>query len=75
VYHAIVFNADVWLDLERSPRDLLERVLFLGGCRCRAQLRPHILETAAGPVEAADLYFEDGTTARGVPFECFAFVY
>jgi hypothetical protein len=73
VYHAIEFAADLWLDLERSPRQPLERVLFRRGARRRTQLRPYVVEGEMGPVEAADLFFEDGTAARGVPFASFAF--
>jgi hypothetical protein len=44
-----------------------------GACR-RAQIKPHIVETDEGPVEVADLFFEDGTTIRRVPFAFFQFV-
>ena len=44
------------------------------GTCLRAQIRPHVLEPAEGPVEVADLFFEDGTATRAVPFACFAFV-
>ena len=44
------------------------------GSRLRAQLKPYVVETAGGPVEVADLFFEDGTSARTVPFAGFAFV-
>jgi hypothetical protein len=27
-----------------------------------------------GPVEVADLFFQDGSTIRGVSFACFSFV-
>jgi hypothetical protein len=73
MYHTIEFNADLWLDLERSPRQPLERVQLRRGTRRRAQLRPHVVETPTGPVEAADLFFEDGTAIRGVPFSAFCF--
>ena len=33
-----------------------------------------MLDTNDGPVEVADLFFEDGTTTRKVPFTYFAFV-
>jgi hypothetical protein len=32
------------------------------------------VETAAGPVEAADLFFPVGTAVRDVPFACFRFI-
>jgi len=52
----------------------VERVLLRSGTRLRARLRPRILEDVFGLVEAADLFFEDGTGARGVPFATFVFV-
>ena len=33
-----------------------------------------MVETSTGPVEVADLFFEDGTATRGVPFACFCFL-
>jgi len=62
------------LDLERSPKHPLERVLLRRGTGRRVQLRPFVQESADGPMEMADLYFEDGTVARSVPFGCFSFV-
>jgi hypothetical protein len=73
MYHTIEFLVDVKLDLERSPKQPLERLLLRHGTRMRAQLRPHVVETVDGPVEAADLFFEDGTATRNIAFRCFAF--
>ena len=73
MYHTIEFPADLWVDLEVSPKQPLERVLVRRGTQVRAQIRPHIVETLTGPTEAADLYFEDGTTARDIAFRRFAF--
>jgi hypothetical protein len=33
-----------------------------------------VVETKRGPVEMADLSFEDGTAARRVPYRYFSFV-
>ena len=74
MYHTIAFTADLTVDLEISPQHWLERTLIRRGTRLKAQIRPHIAETAEGPVEVADLFFEDGTTTRNVPFESFSFV-
>ena len=74
MYHTIEFTADRWVDLERSPRHPLERLLLRAGDRMPAQIKPYILEGVSGPVETADLFFEDGAAARGVPFACFCFV-
>jgi hypothetical protein len=73
MYHTIEFAADMWVDLERSPKQPLERIQLRRGTRVRAQIRPHVIETLAGPTEVADLFFEDGATARDIPFRRFAF--
>ena len=74
MYHTIEFDESLTLDLEISRKDPLERVSFLKGSRLRAQLRPHVLDTEEGPVEVADLFFEDGTATRRVRFACFTFI-
>lgn len=73
MYHLIELAADLWVDVERSPRHRLERVRLRGGTCVLAQLRPQVVETSEGPVEAADLYFADGTAAPAVPFAAFRF--
>lgn len=74
MYHTIEFRVDFTVDLEVSPRDRLERLLIRQGTRVRSQLRPYIHETEYGPIEMADLFFEDGTATRGIPFASFCFV-
>jgi len=74
MFHTIAFTTDLWVDLARSPSHPLERTLIRRRARQRAQLRPHVVETPGGPIEVADLYFEDGTTARDVPYGSFRFV-
>jgi hypothetical protein len=74
MYHTITFIADRWIDLERSSRYPLERLLVRSGTQVRAQLKPYIVESLYGPLEVADLFFDDGTATRSVPFACFAFV-
>jgi hypothetical protein len=74
MYHTVEFAFDLWVDLERSPRHRPERVRLRGGERRCAQVRPHVIEMPTGLVEAADLFFADGTATRDVPFACFAFV-
>ena len=74
MYHTIEFDEALTLDLELTRKHPLERVSVLKGTRVRVQLRPHVIETDEGPVEAADLFFEDGTTSRSVPFASFSFV-
>ena len=38
----------------------------------RARLRPYVEKGTEGPVEVADLFLEDRTALRGVPFAYFA---
>ena len=74
MYHTVEFYAKFFVDLETPARHGLERVLIRRGTRLQAEVRPYAMETEEGPVEVADLFFEDGTTARMVPFEAFSFV-
>lgn len=74
MYHSIEFVDEMVVDLEISPKHHLERLAIQTGTRYQAQIRPYVIETEDGPVEVADLYFDDGTTTRGVPFKHFSFV-
>ncbi|MCI0460141.1 MAG: hypothetical protein L0Z62_24580 [Gemmataceae bacterium] len=74
MYHTIEFLEEYAGDLEVSHKQRLERVQLRAGTRLRVQLKPHVVETSDGPVEVADLFFEDGTATRGVPFSLFSFV-
>ncbi len=74
MYHTIEFREKFTADFEISPKHRLERVLIQKGIRARAQLRPYVIETPDGCVEVADLFFEDGTATRAVPFAVFSFV-
>src|SRR5262249_3314765 len=73
-YHTIQFNAEFTVDVEISRKQPLERLRIRRGTRIRAQIKPRIMETTSGPFEVADLFFEDGTTTRMVPYACFHFV-
>jgi hypothetical protein len=74
MYHTLEFAVEFMVDLEVARNQPLERMLIRRGTRARAQLRPHVVETDDGPVEVADLFFEDGTTVRAVRFAWFSFV-
>ena len=74
MYHTIEFVVDFVADVEVSPRKPLEQMRIHAGSRRRAQLRPHVVETTQGPVEVADLFFEDGTTTRMIAYSCFSLV-
>jgi len=73
MYHTIEFVAEVNADIEISPKLPLERLRIEKGARRRVQIKPYVLEAGKGPVEVADLFFEDGTAIRQVPFEFFRF--
>jgi hypothetical protein len=72
--HLIEFCSAFTTDLEVSPKQRLERLRIQKGTRAYVGLRPYVVETTGGPVEVADLYFEDGTVTRRVRFEQFRFV-
>jgi hypothetical protein len=72
MYHTIEFTDKFSGDLEISCKHRLERIVLPSGTRVRAQIRPYVRETIDGPVEVADLFFEDGTVTRGVPFASFS---
>lgn len=74
MYHTIQFKVQYRADLEVSRSHPLEQIIIRRGTQRKAQIKPHIVETEEGPVEVADLYFEDGTVTRCVPFACFGFV-
>jgi hypothetical protein len=74
MYHTIEFNEDFTLDLVISRKLPMERVLIAKGTQTLAQLKPYVLEESDGPVEVADLFFEDGTVAQRVKFAFFRFI-
>jgi len=74
MYHMLEFRLDFVLDLETSPKNYLQQLNIKQGARLKAQLKPYVVETPDGPVEVADLFFEDGASARAVVFACFSFV-
>ena len=74
MFHLIKFNTDAHVDVEISPRHRLKHLRIRAGTIARVILRPHIAEAAAGPVEVADLFFQDGIATRHVPFKKFRFI-
>jgi hypothetical protein len=73
MYHRIEFCTAFVVDLVVSARQRMERVRIEQGMRAYASVHPYVIETGRGPVEAADLWFEDGSVARGVRYEQFRF--
>lgn len=74
MYHTIAFSAERTVAVEIAPNQPLERLRIKKGTRLKAQVRPYVIETTNGPTEVADLFFDDGTATRSVPFELFSFV-
>jgi hypothetical protein len=71
--HLIEFRAGFIADIEVSPGRRLERVRIQKGLRAHVLVVPHVLESLLGPIEAADLHFDDGTVIRRVRYEHFCF--
>jgi hypothetical protein len=74
MFHTIKFTGDLTVDLEVSPKQHLARLRIRKGESLQAQIKPYVVETEDGPMEVADLFFEDGTTTRCVPFNTFSFL-
>jgi hypothetical protein len=73
VYYAIAFAAARWIDVERPPGQALGRLFLRAGTTIRAQIKPYVVEGPEGPMEVADLFFEDGGAIRAMPYACFSF--
>jgi hypothetical protein len=74
MYHTVEFITDTVIDIALSCNGRLVLLVMEKGKRCKAQVRPYVVETPEGPTEVADLLFEDGTSTKQVGFECFSFV-
>jgi hypothetical protein len=74
MYHTVEFDLELEVDLEIARTKPLERLLIRRGARLNAQIKPYVIEGADGPVEVADLFFEDGSATRRIPFAWFTFV-
>jgi hypothetical protein len=74
MYHTIEFCTAWTVDLEVSANQPLEKLRVRKGTQLKAQVKPYVIESTNGPIEVADLFLEDGTTARLLPFELFFFV-
>jgi len=74
MYHNIEFRLKGLAALETPGSARLEQVVIKAGTRLRAHVKPHVVESNWGPVEAADLFLDDGSVARGVRFASFSFL-
>ena len=72
--HAIEFRWVVLAEVERPGYAYLERAVIKEGTRLRAEIKPYVAESEDGPIEVADLSFEDGSIARAVRFAAFRFL-
>jgi len=72
MYQVVELLVNWRVELERPQGQPPGRVLLRQGTKVRAEVRPRVLVREKGQVPAADLCFEDGTTALGVP--AFAFI-
>jgi hypothetical protein len=74
MFHYIEFAIEHVTNLEVCPNYRVEGLVFRKGDVLRAQIKPYVREGEHGPVEVADLYFDDGTATFRVPYACFRFV-
>jgi hypothetical protein len=74
MYHSIEFERDLLAELDVPGQGRTPRVQIDKGTRLKAEIRPYVVESVLGPIEAADLLLEDGTVARTVTFASFHFL-
>jgi len=74
MYHTIEFASEFVTNLEVCPNYRVEGLVIRKGELFRVRINPYVAESADGPVEVADLFFDDGTATFQVPFARFRFV-
>jgi hypothetical protein len=74
MYHNITLADDLLIHFAYAPSGRRGRLLIPRGIPRRAHVRPYVVDTEDGPVEVADLFFEDGPATHMLRCECFAFV-
>jgi len=74
VIHTIEFRQAVVTEVDRPEYRYQQRIVINQGTRLHVQLKPYVAESPKGPVEVADLYFEDGGIAHAVQFAAFRFI-
>ena len=74
MFHAIEFRCEFLAKVERPGHAGLEQVPIEEGTRLQAEIKPYVAESGDGPIEVADLIFEDGSIARAVRFAAFRFL-
>jgi len=71
--HVIEFVTDWKAEIQTRPGRPLEKMILHQGARRCAEVRPRVIEMGKDLIEAADLFFDDGSVARNVPFAAFFF--
>jgi hypothetical protein len=74
MYHDIEFRLKAVAAVETDGTGRKQQVVIKPETRLRAHIKPYVVDSDFGPVEVADLFFEDGTVARGVRFASFSFL-
>ncbi len=72
--HIIEFCKGFTADVQVLSKKRMERIRIRNGMQACVEVRPYVLETQKGPVEAADLYFKEGCVIHNVLYEDFRFV-
>ena len=74
MYHTIEFRVPRLAQVAAFGKSQLTQVPIKRGARVRAEIVPYVVESSLGPVEVADLFLEDGSTARSVRYASFRFI-
>jgi len=74
VTHRIEFRWLVLAELDRPEYVYPQRLVIKEGTRLTAGIKPYVTESPDGPIEVADLRFEDGSVARAVRYAAFRFL-
>ena len=74
MFHQIEFCRMTFADVERPEYVFMQRLVIKEGERLAARLKPYVQESAAGPVEVADLCLDDGSILKAVHYAAFRFL-
>ncbi len=74
MYHSLEFTRDLVADLEIPGEGCLQGVFLTKGTRLKADVTPYVIEGPTTPLEVADLFLADGTTAHRIHFSTFRFL-
>jgi hypothetical protein len=74
MFHHIEFCLATIAEVQRPEDALMQRLVIREGERLVVQCKPHVEESADGPVEVADLYLEEGSILKAVRYAAFRFL-